>query len=107
MRRRMGRGAHWVAEKEGAGGGRWGGDSCVICMERRAIIALLPCGHLCLCHACRDRSFARGGGEGGGDERAERGGESVAGAMSEARRMCPVCMGHVSGSIRIFCPLRE
>ena len=46
---------------------------CVVCLDAPASMALLPCGHRCVCAGC-------------------------AGTV----RACPICRGGVQGSVRIF-----
>jgi len=47
--------------------------SCVVCLDRVAIMALLPCGHRCACAEC-------------------------AGGV----RDCPICRGKVDKALRVF-----
>lgn len=58
-----------AAAAGGAGGGS-GEVACCVCMERRRIAVLVPCGHMVTCLACA---------------------HALAGAPEVARRRCPVC----------------
>eukprot|EP00439_Symbiodinium_sp_Y106_P078035 s270_g16.t2 len=49
---------------------------CVVCLERRADTAVVPCGHLCLCQNC------------------------VADVMGQ--RLCPMCRNEASSTVRIY-----
>ncbi|KAJ1485874.1 ankyrin repeat-containing domain protein [Baffinella frigidus] len=63
----------------GAAAGQQGGARpCVVCMERAPIMALLPCGHRCVCAECLARLNAG------------------------ADRRCPICRDPVHGSVRVF-----
>jgi rubrerythrin len=53
--------------------------ACVICTDSRAIMALVPCGHLCLCAECSDQ-FLR----------------------SASQRTCPLCRVHATSTLRIY-----
>lgn len=50
---------------------------CVVCLEHPADTAVVPCGHLCGCHRC------------------------MTGIMA-AERLCPVCRGEASSTMRIY-----
>jgi Zinc finger, C3HC4 type (RING finger) len=52
---------------------------CVICTDRPAIRALVPCGHLCLCDDC-----------------------SVQFLHSASQRACPLCRVHATSTLRIY-----
>ncbi|CAE7915241.1 Fank1 [Symbiodinium sp. KB8] len=49
---------------------------CVVCLERRADTAVVPCGHLCLCQNC------------------------VADVMGQ--KLCPMCRNEASSTVRIY-----
>ena len=49
------------------------GGECVVCLEMEAQIAVIPCGHICLCAAC-----------------------------SQHQLFCPICRVPVTGSLRIY-----
>jgi len=51
-------------------------QSCVICLTRDKVIALLPCGHKCLCDSLQ--------------------------CLEAIREVCPICRGKVEGHQRIF-----
>ncbi|KAJ1482268.1 hypothetical protein T484DRAFT_1952444 [Baffinella frigidus] len=53
-----------------------GGRACVVCLERLAVMALLPCGHRCVCARCSD-----------------------GGAL---RSVCPMCRADVENAVRVF-----
>jgi len=57
-----------------------GEDVCVVCWDRRADRALLPCGHLCLCSRCSSPATFRG----------------------NLRGRCPACQCTVLGPMRVF-----
>ena len=48
-------------------------EECVVCLERPRAVALVPCGHACVCQPCGDM-------------------------MQE----CPVCRSHIEIRLRIF-----
>ena len=52
-------------------------DMCVICLERPMIIALRPCGHICLCQRC---------------------------ARKLQPSNCPVCDSVITGTLKIYFP---
>ncbi|KAJ1483032.1 hypothetical protein T484DRAFT_1801914 [Baffinella frigidus] len=52
------------------------GRSCVVCLERLAVMALLPCGHRCVCARCYDGGALRG--------------------------VCPICRAAVESAVRVF-----
>ena len=52
-----------------------GASKCVVCLERRASMAVYPCGHRCLC---------------------------AADAPQFVGKACPVCRGRVTGVLAIF-----
>ena len=58
-----------------------GEDFCVVCWDRRADRALLPCGHLCLCSRCSAQATLPQGNLSG---------------------RCPVCQCTVLGPMRVF-----
>jgi Zinc finger, C3HC4 type (RING finger) len=62
-------------------GERSGSDlgACVICTDRPAIRALIPCGHLCLCDEC-----------------------SVQFLRSASQRACPLCRVQTTSTLRIY-----
>tara|TARA_Y100000389_G_scaffold124207_1_gene121561 strand:- start:5187 stop:7778 length:2592 start_codon:yes stop_codon:yes gene_type:complete len=53
------------------------GSECVVCMESLELVAIIPCGHVCLCAECAQR---------------------------QEQRECPICRGHVDGTLRLFFP---
>jgi hypothetical protein len=54
----------------------WDADGeCVVCLERRAQVAVIPCGHVCLCAECAQQQV-----------------------------LCPICRAHVCGTLRVFFP---
>ena len=53
-----------------------GGDAdgeCVVCLERQAQVAVIPCGHVCLCAEC-----------------------------AQQQGLCPICRSHICGRLRLF-----
>ena len=64
-----------VDELAGGGGGVRFDGLCVICLEREASLAVVPCGHQCVCP---------------GD--------------SQALKVCPICRGSIQSFLRIFKP---
>ena len=55
-------------------------STCVICHDEVAIMAVSPCGHVCLCNNCAD--VCMGG--------------------HTAQRKCPLCRGNMSSVLRIY-----
>ncbi|CAK0910588.1 unnamed protein product [Prorocentrum cordatum] len=53
---------------------------CIICMERRADSAVVPCGHMCCCEQCLQGIRGTEGAE------------------------CPMCRGPMTSTMRIYCP---
>merc|ERR1719414_338493 len=51
-------------------------DACIICLHRRRVVAIIPCGHLCACEQCLPGLHS----------------------MGEAR--CPVCRAPVASTLR-------
>ncbi|CAE7030141.1 LUL3 [Symbiodinium natans] len=51
--------------------------ACVVCLERPADTAVVPCGHLCLCQRCAD-------------------------AMRGQTTLCPMCRNEASSTVRIY-----
>jgi len=63
---------------------------CVVCFERAATHALMPCGHRCLCETCSGRIM---------------GGRAVSTQHGQKRPLqvaCPLCNRPARGSVRIF-----
>ena len=64
--------------------GRYENDSnqntCVICQDNVSIMAVIPCGHLCLCNECSEVCM---GGQNG-------------------QRTCPICRGNMQSVLRIY-----
>jgi len=58
-------------------------ERCVVCLERRADTAVVPCGHLCGCEPCL-RGMQGSGGQGA------------------EPAMCPMCRGPMTSLIRIY-----
>jgi len=48
---------------------------CVYCLEEKATIAIIPCGHLCLCSTC---------------------------SAKNPFKQCPMCRGEIINTIKIF-----
>jgi hypothetical protein len=48
---------------------------CVICIDRAKVVALIPCGHVCLCATC---------------------------TVKAAPKTCPMCRAHVTSTLRVF-----
>jgi len=48
---------------------------CVYCLEEKATIAIIPCGHLCLCTTCSSKN---------------------------PFKQCPMCRGDIINTIKIF-----
>mmetsp|Transcript_84678 Transcript_84678/g.137293 ORF Transcript_84678/g.137293 Transcript_84678/m.137293 type:complete len:389 (-) Transcript_84678:28-1194(-) len=48
-------------------------DACVVCLDNKAVFAIVPCGHRCVCEGC-----------------------------SAALSLCPMCRGPKEGLLRIF-----
>jgi len=61
-----------------------GEETCVVCWENRPVIALIPCGHVCLCSGC-SRNLLHGSGSA---------------AIRDAR--CPTCRARVEGAMRVW-----
>lgn len=59
---------------------------CKECRERESVVALVPCGHVCVCETCAAK-FGAGGSGGGPPGQA---------------RCCPICQGEVVECLRIF-----
>ncbi len=55
-------------------------NTCVICQDNDSIMAVIPCGHLCLCNGCSDVCM---GGQNG-------------------QRNCPICRGNMQSVLRIY-----
>merc|ERR1712113_109740 len=51
---------------------------CVVCLERRADTAVVPCGHMCGCETC------------------------LKGLQASKHAECPMCRGPVTSTIRIY-----
>jgi hypothetical protein len=58
-------------------------DSCVLCQDDQAVMAMVPCGHVCLCKDCSDTY------------------NSVGHTGSTTRR-CPLCRGNIQSTLRIY-----
>lgn len=56
------------------------GNECVVCMDKKASMAPVPCGHLCLCQSCNNDIIS-------------------------TTKKCPICSQILQGSMRIFVPL--
>eukprot|EP00611_Tribonema_gayanum_P012999 TRINITY_DN2374_c0_g1_i3.p2 TRINITY_DN2374_c0_g1~~TRINITY_DN2374_c0_g1_i3.p2 ORF type:complete len:277 (+),score=62.06 TRINITY_DN2374_c0_g1_i3:1350-2180(+) len=67
------------ATRGGASGSGGGNAPCVLCLDADRRIALLPCGHLCLCAGCAERVVEP---DGGG--------------------RCPVCRGAVTAAQVVY-----
>ena len=52
-------------------------EMCVICLERPTIIALRPCGHVCLCQKCFRKTQPQ---------------------------HCPLCRCEITGSLKVYFP---
>lgn len=50
---------------------------CCICLEGRAVVALVPCGHVCVCAGC-------------------------VGAVTGGTRQCPMCRADTTGVLPVF-----
>mmetsp|Transcript_22711 Transcript_22711/g.54818 ORF Transcript_22711/g.54818 Transcript_22711/m.54818 type:complete len:91 (-) Transcript_22711:61-333(-) len=57
-----------------------GASICVVCHDKTAVMAVIPCGHVCLCNACSDACMS-----------------GQAGANS-----CPLCRGDMQRVLRIY-----
>ena len=55
-------------------------NTCVICQDNDSIMAVIPCGHLCLCNGCSNVCM---GGQNG-------------------QRNCPICRGNMQSVLRIY-----
>lgn len=65
-----------------AGPGVAGHSECVVCLDARRGVALLPCGHVVLCRSCFARLHKRA--------------QQLAG---KGRLCCPVCRSEVHGHV--------
>lgn len=52
---------------------------CVVCQDEKPVMAVVPCGHLCLCERCADSCMARCG-----------------------EMLCPLCRGVMKNTMRIY-----
>ncbi len=52
------------------------GDDCCVCMDKKKTMAIVPCGHMCLCPGC---------------------------AHLDELDSCPVCRGPITATLRVFC----
>eukprot|EP00980_Cylindrotheca_fusiformis_P002330 scaffold541_cov138-Cylindrotheca_fusiformis.AAC.13 len=52
---------------------------CVVCQDEKPVMAVMPCGHLCLCKTCSDSCLTRAGGN-----------------------LCPLCRGGMKNTVRIY-----
>jgi hypothetical protein len=69
-----------------------GEDACIVCLSMRRVIAMVPCGHVCMCAGCLERFLA------------ERGG---AGRESSGAIRCPTCRAAVQTVVRVWAPRRS
>jgi hypothetical protein len=55
---------------------------CAVCLDAEAVVAMVPCGHVCLCepHAAVLQAHCKGG----------------------HCQKCPMCQGESSGTLKIF-----
>lgn len=62
---------------------------CVICLDAARGAALLPCAHACACPSCAEALLS------------SLLGRTAAAAEPPPPPLCPVCRGHVFGSLRV------
>jgi Zinc finger, C3HC4 type (RING finger) len=55
-------------------------DNCVVCQDRKAAHAVVPCGHHCLCNECAVNLVATAAGS----------------------HRCPLCRTHVQSTLKIY-----
>ena len=53
---------------------------CIVCHDRAVTLAVIPCGHLCLCDSC----------------------VKLVEAKSEVKKQCPVCRGPLLSTLKIY-----
>jgi hypothetical protein len=54
-------------------------DFCVVCHDQKPVMAVVPCGHLCLCEGCSSSCMERSG-----------------------SRLCPLCRGSMQSTMKIY-----
>lgn len=67
-----------ASSSDGAGGAEDDAGMCVVCLEKPADSAVVPCGHMCGCHEC------------------------LTGIKGSKDPVCPMCRGPMSSTIRIY-----
>ena len=65
----------------------WPAGRCVICHDRDAAVAVIPCGHLCLCESCIEIMV-----------------QQHQQSPNQQQQQCPVCRGMLLSSIKIYTP---
>jgi len=61
---------------------------CVVCHNDRAVLAVIPCGHLCLCDDCTSTMTS-----------------SVVAPQPANVRSCPICRGPILSTLKVYSPV--